>query len=190
MWSTPAVWKQYNKMAVLHFLLVNSTLIYIQFSLTVEYSTLFIVNCLLKISLIYMKYIIVPYLSQQYKLNFHAKNIIWLKFTISKSLFKLNYNWRHCSAISLTEIILCVCTKRLCVCNNELVCNGSIPSPLAPDPISVEACVCCLFWTNRNCLSFYLSHYLIRDKSYIGVITIHGNMYTSTETIVTLSFRP
>ena len=33
MLSTPAVWKQYNKMAVLHFFLVNSTLIYILFSL-------------------------------------------------------------------------------------------------------------------------------------------------------------
>ena len=29
MWSALAVWKQYNKMAILHFLLVNSTLIYI-----------------------------------------------------------------------------------------------------------------------------------------------------------------
>ena len=28
MWSTPAVWKQYNKMAVLHFFLINSPLIY------------------------------------------------------------------------------------------------------------------------------------------------------------------
>jgi len=34
-WSTPAVWKQYNKMAVLHFFLVNSPLIYILFSLGV-----------------------------------------------------------------------------------------------------------------------------------------------------------
>ena len=32
MWSTPAVWKQYNKMAVLHFFRVNSTL-YIIYSL-------------------------------------------------------------------------------------------------------------------------------------------------------------
>ena len=32
MWSTPAVWKQYNKMAVLHFFLVNSSL-YILFSM-------------------------------------------------------------------------------------------------------------------------------------------------------------
>ena len=34
--STPAVWKQYNKMAVLHFFLVNSTLIYIVFSLQLK----------------------------------------------------------------------------------------------------------------------------------------------------------
>ena len=36
-------------------------------------------------------------------------------------------------------------------------------------PIRVQSCVCCLFWTNRNCieyhLSFYLAHYPIRDKS-------------------------
>ena len=32
MWSTPAVWKKYNKMALLHFFLVNTTLIYILFS--------------------------------------------------------------------------------------------------------------------------------------------------------------
>ena len=35
MWSTPAVWKQYNKMAVLHFFLVNSTLLYILFAFKV-----------------------------------------------------------------------------------------------------------------------------------------------------------
>ena len=35
MLSTPAVWKQYNKMAVLHFFLVNSTLVYILFSLLI-----------------------------------------------------------------------------------------------------------------------------------------------------------
>ena len=33
MWSTPAVRKKYNKMAVLHFFLVNSPLIYILFSM-------------------------------------------------------------------------------------------------------------------------------------------------------------
>ena len=35
MWSTPAVWKQYDKMAVLHFFLVNSTQMYILFSLEI-----------------------------------------------------------------------------------------------------------------------------------------------------------
>ena len=55
--------------------------------------------------------------------NFYAKYIIWLKFTINYSLFKLNYNWRHCSAISLTVVMLCVCTKIVCVCNTELVCK-------------------------------------------------------------------
>ena len=45
--------------------------------------------------------------------------------------------------------------------------HSRMPRPLAPDPIRVQSCVCCLFWTNRNCkavtyLSFYLSHYPIR----------------------------
>ena len=34
MWSTPAVWKQYNKKAVLHFFPVNSSL-YTLFSMTI-----------------------------------------------------------------------------------------------------------------------------------------------------------
>ena len=33
MWSTPAVWKQYNKMVVFHFFPINSPLKYILFSL-------------------------------------------------------------------------------------------------------------------------------------------------------------
>ena len=66
----------------------------------------------------------VLYLSQHYKPNFHAKNIIWLKFTINYSLFKLNYNWRHCSVISLTVFMLCVCTKRVCVRFTDLVCKA------------------------------------------------------------------
>ena len=40
------------------------------------------------------------------------------------SLFKFNYNWRHCSAISLTVVMLCVCIKRVCVRNTELVCKA------------------------------------------------------------------
>jgi len=38
--------------------------------------------------------------------------------------------------------------------------HSSMPSPLAPDPIRVQSCVCCLFWTNRNSMvvtSIFLS---------------------------------
>ena len=28
-----------------------------------------------------------------------------------------------------------------------------MPSSLAPDPIRVQSCVCCLFWTNRNSMA-------------------------------------
>ena len=54
---------------------------------------------------------IITYLRQKYK-HFHAKNIIWFKFTIN-SLFKLN--WRHCSAISLT-VVMCVSVTTECAC--------------------------------------------------------------------------
>ena len=70
----------------------------------------------LKISLyIYTFNILFIHLNQHYKPNLHAKNIIWLKFTINYLLFKLNYNWWHCSTISLTVVMLCDCTKRVCV---------------------------------------------------------------------------
>ena len=46
MWSTPAVWKQYNKMAVLHFFLINSPLIYILFSMVLDrYLPIFYFKC-------------------------------------------------------------------------------------------------------------------------------------------------
>ena len=86
---------------------------------------MFIVNCLLRNKYnIHIFSILFIHLSQHHKPNFHAKNIIWLKFTINYSLFKLNYNWRHCSATSLTVVMLCVCTKIVCVCNIELVCKA------------------------------------------------------------------
>ena len=31
--------------------------------------------------------------------------------------------------------------------------HSCTPSSLAPDPIMVQLCVCCLFWTNRNCMA-------------------------------------
>ena len=80
---------------------------------------LLIVN--LKISLIYI-YLYIQV--NTIKPNFHAKNIIWLKFTLNYSLFKFNYSWRHCSAISLTVVRLCVCTNWVCVCNSALVCKA------------------------------------------------------------------
>ena len=106
----------------------------------------------LKISLICMHYacnILFTYLSQPYKPNFHAKRI-WLKFTINYSLLKFNYNWRHCSANSLTVVMLCVCTRRVCVRNTELVCKvvrlafsfqtSAISFPFIPIPSLILAC--------------------------------------------------
>ena len=37
---------------------------------------------------------------------------------------KVEQRRRHCSAISLTVVMLCVCTKIRCVCDNELVCKA------------------------------------------------------------------
>ena len=81
----------------------------------------------LKISLIYMWYII-------YILKSTLKRQIFMQeYNLIKvynklklySLFKFNYNWRHCSAITLTVVMLCVCTKRVCVCDIELVCKAA-----------------------------------------------------------------
>ena len=42
-----------------------------------------------------------------------------------------------------------------------------MPISLAPDPIRVQSCVWCIFWTNRNCMVvtsiFFLSHHPKRD---------------------------
>ena len=45
MWSTPAVWKQYNKMAVLHFFRVNSSLIH---SILFLFVNLEVLSCFVK----------------------------------------------------------------------------------------------------------------------------------------------
>ena len=81
---------------------------------------------LIPLYIFYSLCILFIYLSPHYEPTFHAKNIIWVynKFTINYAVFKFKYNWRHCSAISLTVVMLCVCTKRVCVCNNELVCKA------------------------------------------------------------------
>ena len=65
-----------------------------------------IVNCLLK-----------------NKFNIHVIYYLYISVNTISQIFKLNYNWRHCSAISLTKAMLCVRTKRVCVCDNKLVCK-------------------------------------------------------------------
>ena len=82
-----------------------------------RYIHLCIVKCWLKnkFNMHVLCNILFIYLSQHYKPNFHVKNTIWLKSTINYSLFKIDYNWRHCSAISLTVVMLCVRTRTVCV---------------------------------------------------------------------------
>ncbi len=65
----------------------------------------------------------------------------------------------------------CIAAKRLflVVSSKSSIYHSCLPSPLAPDPIRVQSCVCCLFWTNRNSMAvissllsnIYLSIYII-----------------------------
>ena len=57
-----------------------------------------------------------------------------------------------------------------------LIPHSCMPSPLAPDPIRVQSCACCLFWTNRNSMAvhlyFYLTHSIqLEINLYIGAIS-------------------
>ena len=88
---------------------------------------MFIVDCLLKNKFnIHITCIILfTYLSQHCKAKFPRKEYNLIKlFTINYSLFKFNYNWRHYSAIPLTVVMLCVCTRRVCVKFTTLVCKA------------------------------------------------------------------
>ena len=61
-----------------------------------------------------------------------------------------------------------------------------MPRPLAPDPIRVQSCVCCFFWTNRNSMvvtSIFLSISLYNQK-YESFNQHYQEIFTSTETIV------
>ena len=112
-----------------------------------------------------------------YKPNFHAKNIIWLKFTINYSLFKLNYNWWHCSAISLT-VMLCVITKRVRVCDNELVCKqcdwlsharqAPFPFPLFLFPALNIIIICKMLLKIHICIYIYI--YVYKQSIYIDIL--------------------
>ena len=58
----------------------------------------------------------------------------------------------------------------------------SLLSPLATDPIRVQSCVCCLFWTNRNSLavtSIFLSISLSNQnyEFFQSALSVNGNIY-------------
>ena len=60
--------------------------------------------------------------------------------------------------------------------------HSCLPSPLAPDPIRVQSCVCCLFWTNRNSMAVtsIFSIYLITQlELWIlqSPLSVNGNIY-------------
>ena len=110
---------------------------------------------------------------------------------------------------------VCVCTKRVCVRlpywsakqSNWLSHARPAPFPfpvflfpgrnalpscmlstLAPDPIRVQSCVYCLFWTNRNSLavpSIFLSISLSNQSDESLYRRIHSmEIFTSTEAMV------
>ena len=69
--------------------------------------------------------------------------------------------------------------------DEALISHSYMQSPLAPDPIRVQSCVCCLFWTNRNSMavtSIFLSISL-SNQSYES-FNQKMEIYSSTETIV------
>ena len=58
----------------------------------------------------------------------------------------------------------------------KLLC---MPSTLAPDPIRVQSCVCCLYWTNRNSMavtSIFLSISLSK-QSYESVNRLYNSKW-------------
>ena len=77
------------------------------------------------------------------------------------------FEYTQYTCMTLTNLygsILYVLKKHL----PTIVVFSTLLYPLTPDPIRVQSCVCCLFWTNKNSMaviSFYLSHshYPIRD---------------------------
>ena len=92
------------------------------------------------------------------------------------SLFKLNYNWQHCSAISLTVIMFCVCARRLCVKITVLVCKAvrlafscqtsAISFPLIPIP-------CCIWGVLGDDISRTLERIESKQPYYTTLILTH-----------------
>ena len=89
-------------------------------------------------------------------------SVLSLKFQRFTSC-KCNFNW---TSMHIWQCLL----LKLCLLKFKLISfllfklffhfHSSMPSPLAPDPIRVQPCVLCLFWTIRNCMvvtSIFLS---------------------------------
>ena len=55
--------------------------------------------------------------------------------------------------IKFALTILYFCNAKSWIQIYKCVVHSCMPIPLAPDPIRVQSCVCCLFWTNRNCMT-------------------------------------
>jgi len=113
--------------------------------------------------------------------------IIWFNWV--HSLKYLRSTTLGCEDIRIRKSEFVTNTQFFVQKENELmhmiIC---MPSQLAPDPIRVQSCVCCLFWTNRNSMavtSIFLSHYSIRDMNpTIDALSKWTYLYSSTETIV------
>ena len=93
----------------------------------------------------------------------------------------------QCALCTLYYQNVVYCKRKSQYFPNPSFIHFCMPSLLAPDPIRVQSCVCCLFWTNRNIvaltsifLSFYLSIYLIIQlELWIleSALLVNGNIY-------------
>ena len=94
------------------------------------------------------------------------------------------------------KIILCYIFQKVLISRGVFICfrawarnlrqsiakHSFMPSPLAPDPIRVQSCVCCLCWTSGNSMavtSIFLSISFIQLELWIflSALSVHGNTY-------------
>jgi len=99
-------------------------------------------------------------------------------FYLGKGITQI-FHW--CENVEASNYLQCYPTHKEEIVNltwNDL--SLLYAGPLAPVPIRVQSCVCCLFWTNRNSMAvtfIFLSHYPVRDMNpSIGAITGNGNI--------------
>ena len=129
MWGTPTVWKQYNKMAVLHFFLVNSPLIYILFSL--DENRLISINSKFNSDLDYTpfsfientpfnknqkQYIYLPVSFENLEKNggINIRRIFWDKAVQDYTAIRLNKYILRCTYTS-SHLLITVCRLKITV---------------------------------------------------------------------------